>query len=60
METKKPWQSKTIWAAIVVAVLPLFPSVSQMVSSNPELVSIVLGGLFSALRLITKDKVIIS
>lgn len=58
-EEKSPWKSKTIWVAIVVAILPLFPSVSMIVSSNPELVSIVLGGIFSALRVISKDKVII-
>lgn len=57
---KKPWQSKTVWLGIVVAILPLFPSISMLVSSNPEAVSMMLGGLFTVLRFISKDKIIIS
>jgi len=59
MEEKKSWESKTIWVSIAVAILPLFPSISQIVSGNPELVSILLGGLFAALRFISKDKIVI-
>jgi len=60
MEEKQPWQSKTIWVSVVVALLPLFPAVSHLVSDHPELVSLVLGGLFAALRMISKDKIVIS
>lgn len=60
MEDKKPWQSKTLWISVVVALLPLVPSVSQLVATNPELVSMCLGALFGVLRLVSKDKIVIS
>jgi len=60
VKEKKPWESKTIWLGVAVALLPLFPAISLVVSGNPELVSLVLGGLFTALRIISKDKINIS
>ena len=60
MENKKPWQSKTNWAALVVAAAAFVPSVSAWIQANPEMYSMVLGGLFAGLRLVTKGKIEIS
>lgn len=56
---KKPWQSKTLWVSLVVAIVPFFPPAQALILANPEVVSIALGGIFSVLRLATKDKVVI-
>jgi len=60
-DTVKPWQSKTLWASILVATLPLIPGVgpllSGVVGSNPELAGLIVGGAFGVLRLVTSGKV---
>ncbi len=56
---KKPWQSKTLWVALLVAIAPFYPPINAVVASNPELVSIGLGFLFTGLRLLSKDKIVI-
>lgn len=57
METKKPWQSRTNWAALIVAVGAFIPAVSVWIAQNPETYSVVLGGLFAVLRVATKGKI---
>lgn len=57
MESKKPWQSKTIWVALVAAILPFVPVADAWVKANPEVYVSVLGGVFTVLRLITKGKI---
>ncbi len=56
-ESKKPWESKTIWAAILVAAAPLFPPIAQVVILNPTLCSALVGLLFTGLRLVTEKGV---
>ena len=56
---KKPWQSKTIWMGIIVAIAPLIPVVNDFVKGSPEMVGVILGAVFSLLRLISKDKIVI-
>lgn len=51
--------SKTFWVSVVMAVAPLFPAVSAFISASPEMFAMIMGGVFSALRLISKDKVVI-
>lgn len=58
--TKKPWESKTLWAGLIAAALPLFPPAGIWIAANPEIYSAGLGALFAALRVITKGKVSIS
>ena len=58
MVTKKPaWQSRTLWASAVVALIPFIPGVgpiaSAWVAANPELFSAGLGALFAGLRAVT-------
>lgn len=60
---KAAWQSKTLIAAALTALLPLIPGVGPAVTAwiavNPELFSAALGLVFTGLRFLTKDKVII-
>lgn len=59
METTKPWMSKTLWAGLIVAIAPFFPPVQAIVVANPEIASIAVGAIFSALRLVTKKPVVL-
>jgi hypothetical protein len=52
-ELKKPWMSKTLWVALIMAVAPLFPPIGVFVAANPATVSLVVGAVFAGLRLIT-------
>lgn len=60
MESKKPWMSKTLWAAALVALAPLFPPLGVIVAANPAMVSAGIGMLFAGLRFITNGKVSIA
>lgn len=57
---KKPWESKTTWMALVVAVAAFVPPVQAFVTENMEMVGVILGGVFTLLRLVTKSKISIS
>lgn len=50
-------QSKTFWSNVVMAVLPLFPSVNEAVVGNPALLVAGFAVINIVLRLISKDKV---
>lgn len=59
-EAKKPWQSKTMIASAITALLPVvWPHAAVWVAANPELFSAALGALFGVLRTVTKEKVVI-
>lgn len=60
METKKPWQSKTNWVALALAVAAFCPPVQKLISENPETFSIAVAGVFAMLRQISKGKISIS
>lgn len=60
MDSKKPWQSKTIIMGIIAALVPLFPPVSEWIAANPAVFSSAMGLVFTALRVISKDKISIS
>ena len=55
--SKRPWASKSIWVAWIVASLHFIPGYATWQVNNPEFVGISLGVLFTLLRLVTKDKV---
>ena len=57
MEAKKTWQSKTLWVALLTAIVPFFPWAQAQIAANPDLIITGLGLLFGMLRLITKSKV---
>jgi hypothetical protein len=58
--TKKPWQSKTLWIALIAAVIPFFPGAETLVKQYPEVYSVLLGAIFAGLRAISNDKISIS
>ena len=51
-ETSKPWASKTLWVGVIVAIAPFFPPAQAMMIANPEIAGIVVGGVFSILRML--------
>jgi hypothetical protein len=58
---KKPWQSKTIWANLIIAIAALFvPGAQEWGAQNMEMILMALTGLNVVLRLISKDKVSLS
>lgn len=59
MDSKPVYLSKTFWMSAVVALAPLFPGVAAFVSAQPEMVGVILGVIFAALRYISKDKIVI-
>lgn len=59
VETKKAWQSRTLWIGLVAAIVPFFPPAAAVIAANPEVTGLALSGIFSALRMITKDRVVI-
>lgn len=59
-KTKKPWQSKTMWASAIAALLPLvFPPAAVWVAANPDIYSAALGAIFGGLRMVTDGKIAI-
>lgn len=54
------WKSKTFWASILTGALGYIPGVKEFLVANPEIVTTALGVIFTALRFITKDKIVIS
>ena len=56
-ESKKPWESKTNWAALIVAAASFFPVAGDWVKENPEFFMRAMGGVFTILRLVTNGKV---
>lgn len=54
---KKPWQSKSLWVALIVAVAAFIPGVDVFVKANLEMVGLMLGGIFGILRLISNGKI---
>jgi hypothetical protein len=58
MNEIKPWQSKTLIANLLVAIVAFFPGLSG--SINPEVIAQGLIVLNIVLRLVTKDKIVLS
>lgn len=52
-EVKKPYQSKTLWTNLILAVLAFFPSVQQHV--NSEVLATVFFAVNTVLRFTTKS-----
>lgn len=58
---KAPWKSKTLWAGVLTAALPLIPGIGPVISgyvaSNPEAATAIVGLIFAGLRLATNNKI---
>lgn len=57
METKKPWQSKTNWIALILAIAAFFPDVQAFISMNPDMFAWIISALIVVLRQISKGKI---
>ncbi len=58
-ESKAWYASKTFWASVVTAVVPLIPGVSPFIAANPEAYSAILGVVFGALRIQTAKPLVL-
>lgn len=60
LEGKNPLYSKTLWISAITALAPLgSASVGIWIASHPALFSAAMGFLFAALRLVTKERVVV-
>jgi hypothetical protein len=59
VEAKKPWESKTLITGVITAILPFIPVVGPWIQANPEIYAVILSSLFAALRVATKDKLVL-
>lgn len=59
LESKPSWKSKTLWVSFIVAAAAFYPPVGDWITNNTEMFSMVVGGVFAALRVATKGKVTI-
>ena len=46
-------KSKTLWVSLICILAPIYPPIQDVVVANPEVVGMVVGGVFALLRLIT-------
>ncbi len=60
MESKKPWQSKTNYVALVIAIAAFFPQVQLFIAANPEAFASGVSVVFMILRQISSGKISIS
>lgn len=56
---KSVLKSRTFYFGLITAIAPLFPVVGEYVANNAAQVGMVWGVLAMALRLITKDKIVL-
>lgn len=56
---KSVLKSKTFWFGLLTALASLVPAIQEHVIDKPELFGMLWGGLTVALRLITKDRVVL-
>jgi hypothetical protein len=57
VESKKPWESKTNWTALLLALSAFVPAVGEWVKANPDTTLQIIGGLFVVLRMLSKGKI---
>jgi hypothetical protein len=57
MENKKPYQSKTNWVALIIALSAFLPSVQAWISENPTAFAEITALIMVVLRMITKGKI---
>lgn len=56
-EMKTPWKSKTLWTALIMALVPMCPPAAAFVAANPELSAVIVSGIFAGLRLVSNGKI---
>lgn len=55
--SKSYLQSKTLWVGLITILAPIVPTIHDLISANPEWAAIIVGGVFSLLRIKT-DKAV--
>jgi len=59
-QIKKPWASKTLYMALISAVVAFIPPVQNWIAENPTTYGWIVAGIFAAIRLVTKGKIVIT
>jgi hypothetical protein len=59
MDSKKPWQSKTLIMNAIIALAAFYPPAAEFVKTNTEAALMTLGLIGMILRMVTKGKVVI-
>ena len=54
---KRPWQSKTVWANLVLAALAFVPGFDQFVSDHPSTTALVISVVGIILRYVSRDAI---
>lgn len=49
-DSKKPWESKTVWVGAIMAVAAFVPPVQAVIVANPALAGSLAGGIMMLLR----------
>ncbi len=57
MESKSPFQSRTLLASLLVAVAAFFPPAQAIVAANPGLAMGAAGAILAGFRLISSKKI---
>lgn len=58
--TKPALYSKTLWMALVTALLPIvYPPAAVWSAAHPELVTAALGAVFGGLRVVSDGKIVV-
>lgn len=57
---KSVLKSKTFYFGLITAVAPLFPAVGAWMAANTDTIGLLWGALAIVLRLVTKDKVVLT
>ncbi len=57
MDSKKPYKSKTLIVAFLLAGLSLIPGVKEFIALNPQMVIFGSSAIFAGLRLISKGAI---
>ncbi len=55
--SKSPFQSKTMWSNLAMAVLPFVPGANGWIAANPQAYSVILGALNIGLRCLSDKKI---
>jgi uncharacterized membrane protein YoaK (UPF0700 family) len=57
LPVKKPWQSKTHWTAVILALIAFIPGVEAWAKENTQIFMAIVSAVFMLLRQITKGKI---
>lgn len=57
MESKKPWESKTVWVALILALSAFYSPAAEWEKAHADIFAQIIAGVFFALRLVSKGKI---